>query len=107
MKYLRITLLLLPLFAACDRSDRLPISEDTLVATLVDVQLAEAALAGLSWPDKDSLTGVYYGQAYARNGVRQEEFTRAMDRLRDDPKRLETVYGRVVERLEELRTAEQ
>ena len=87
----------------CQREAALVVPEATLVSTLVDVQVAEAAMAGLSWQNKDSLTGVYYQQAYTRNGIRQEEFTRAMEQLRTDPERLERVYGQVVSRLEVLR----
>ena len=88
---------------ACRSSPVLVLPEEKVVAVLTDIQIAEAALSGLSWENKDSLTGVYYQQAYDRSGVRQEEFVRAMDQLRDDPVRLERVYARVTERLEVLR----
>ena len=88
---------------ACQSAADLPLPEEKIVAVLVDIQIAEAALSGLSWENKDSLTGVYYEQAYARSGVRREEFIRSMDVLRTDPVRLERVYGAVTERLDVLR----
>ena len=75
-----------------------------MVLLLSDIQIAEAAMSGISWENKDSLTGVYYQQVFDIHGVRQEEFARTMDLIRQDPEVLERVYNGVTLRLDSLKS---
>ena len=87
---------------SCGKSD-LPLSirEEALIPILADVHLAEAALQNTYGAVKDSLSGLYYEQIFTIHGVSQADFEQTMSILREDPLRMERIYGRVLELLTE------
>jgi hypothetical protein len=90
-------------WTACNRMQpetaSLPISEDKLVAVLVDVQMAEAIPDGEMRELRDSLVQTYYPQIFAQHQISASDFDSTMSRLGRQPKRLEQVYKKVAEQL--------
>ncbi len=90
------------LFGNCgtsDSSENLPISDEKLVAALVDVQLAEAIPDGEIPEIRDSMMRVYYPQIFEKHGISIADFDTSMSRLARQPRRLEQVYRKVSEQL--------
>jgi len=101
MKGLRVVLLclFLPLFACNVGQKRLPISDKKLIQILTDVHYAEAALQDVYGIQKDSLKKVYYQEIYQLYETSEEELTKTMDILRQDPERLDKIYQFIVDNL--------
>lgn len=101
MKGIRVALILLflPIFACNVGQKKLPISEKKLIQILTDVHYAEAALQDVYGVQKDSLKKVYYQEIYQLHETSEEELTKTMDILRQNPERLDKVYQFVVDNL--------
>ncbi len=101
MNRLRVSLLLflLPLFACNVGQKKLPIPEKQLIQILTDAHYAEAALQDVYGVQKDSLKKVYYQEIYQLYETSEEELTKTMDILRQDPERLDKIYQVIVDNL--------
>lgn len=98
---LRVAFLLFFMTAfACNAGKKnLPIPEKKLIEILIDMHYAEAALQDVYGVQKDSLKKVYYGEIYQLYQTSEEEMTKTMDILRQDPTHLDKVYQFVVDNL--------
>ncbi len=85
--------------------EELPLSDDKLVMVLTDVHVAEAALQHLSGPIKDSMAEVYYEQVMTMHGIERDDFDTCIVRLRENPERLQYIYGRVQSRIDTLQVS--
>lgn len=83
------------------------IEEDKLIAVLIDVHIAEAAVQALRGETKDSVINVYYDQICTIHGVGRDEFETTMEKYRNEPKRMEALYGRVLEEMERQEVEEE
>ncbi len=98
--------LLLALFLclACQRKEKpFPLDDEQIVQILMDVHLAEAAMANIGGTLKDSLAEVYYGQVYSIHGIDQTLFDSLMNYLQNHPEHMDSLYNRVLQRMEEQR----
>lgn len=87
--------------SSCGRNqDPVAIDEDKLVEVLIDIHIAEAAVQGLRGATKDSMINVYYDQVCEIHEVSREDFETSMEILRNDPKRLEDLYSRIMTEME-------
>ena len=88
----------------CGESSSMPLGEDAMVELLMDVHVAEAALAPLPpGPQKDSMAKVYYQEVMEINGVEQEEFDSSLAALRRNPKLMQSIFEEVNAELEKLK----
>lgn len=101
MKGLRVVFLcfFLTLFACNVGQKKLPIPEKKLIQILTDVHFAEAALQDVYGIQKDSLKKVYYQEIYQLYETSEDELTKTMDILRQDPERLDKIYQFIVDNL--------
>lgn len=101
MKVLRIAFFLffLTAFACSAEQKKLPIPEKKLIEILTDLHYAEAALQDVYGTQKDSLKKVYYGEIFQLHETSEEELTKAMDVLRQNPEKLDKIYQVVIENL--------
>lgn len=81
------------------RSPELPIPKEKLVPLLADVQLAEALLQNLYGREKDSTAMVYYQKICSLHGVEKSQLDTTLVLLQDDPKRMQEIFGEVLELL--------
>ena len=88
------------LLLGCQSASDLPLPEDRLVRIVADMQVAEAALVGLSGHVRDSTAAVYYDEIYALPDTNKETVVAGIDALKLQPERLEAFYGRVLRELE-------
>ncbi|MDX2067541.1 MAG: DUF4296 domain-containing protein [Haliscomenobacter sp.] len=87
-------------FFACNRTQKkLPIPEKKLIQILTDVHYAEAALQDVYGIQKDSLKKIYYQEIYQLYETSEEELTKTMDVLRQNPERLDKIYQFIVDNL--------
>lgn len=91
--------LILLFFGACQPESQLSISNEKMIAVLVDVHVAEAAMQNLSNNQKDSIAQVYYGQIYQIHGLTKEQFAADIDYVTHHPKLMENLYSKVLENL--------
>ena len=97
MRYLFPILFLI----ACSKStQQLPLSEEKIIQIIADMQVAEAALVGLSGSVRDSTAEVYYEEIYTLHGTDKLTVVETMDLLQMDPTRLEKIYSEVMRELE-------
>lgn len=102
MRLIILVWILLLLSVSCRKRDKdLRIEEDKLVKVLVDIHVAEAAAQSLMGDTKDSMMFVYYRQVFHIHGIQQADFDSTMIILREDPVRLERIYAKVMDELNE------
>ena len=98
---MRMLLILLPFFLlTCDTTTELPVPEKKLVRVVADMQVAEAAMVGLSGFVRDSTAEVYYREIYALHQTDKDAVVASIDALKQQPKRLERFYAAVTKELE-------
>lgn len=86
--------------AACRQAQLpLPVPEDTLIEMLCDIHIAEGVLQEKVIEQQDSLGRLFYDNIYRIHGVAEADFQAAMILLRKDAKRLNALYGKVIEQL--------
>ncbi|RMF31080.1 MAG: DUF4296 domain-containing protein [Bacteroidetes bacterium] len=102
-KCLALLLPLLLCFACRQKEERFPLNDEQIVAILTDVHLAEAALANIGGPLKDSLAEIYYGQVFEIHQIDQTRFDSLMDYLQNHPVYMDSLYQRVLKRMEQQR----
>lgn len=101
MKVFRVAffLLFLTTFACNAGQKKSPIPDKKLIEILTDLHYAEAALQDVYGTQKDSLKKVYYGEIFQLHETSEEELTKAMDILRQNPEKLDKIYQFVVDNL--------
>ena len=81
--------------------------EDKLVEVLIDVHVAEAAVQMLRGATKDSVINAYYDQIFEIYGLKREDFETTMELYRNDPKRMEELYAKVMTEMERQEVKEE
>ncbi|NJK84398.1 MAG: DUF4296 domain-containing protein [Saprospiraceae bacterium] len=92
---------LLSLLLACQKKvtlGKLPISEEKLIAILLDTYIAENAAQPYYGEEKDSLMEVYYAHIATIHQVTLEQVNETLDMLQKDPTKLDLVYSKVLEK---------
>ncbi|MCB9080401.1 MAG: DUF4296 domain-containing protein [Lewinellaceae bacterium] len=102
MRRLGFFLLLLGVLGCQQVQEPLPIAERDLVPILLDIHVAEDALQSVFGPRRDSLRAVYFQEIYRIHRTDSVALANTMLRLREDPERLERVYQRVIDLLEDV-----
>ncbi len=90
----------------CQRTEPLPVPDDTLAKVLADVHVAEAAVQNLSGTYKDSLKHVFIAQACSIYRIQEADLRKSIEMLAQQPDKMEKVYKRVEKRLEALGKAQ-
>ena len=102
MKAVIIALLGVLCFLGCKEEIKPSLSEEKMVDVLTDLHLAEASMLTLNKKLKDSVYLVYYGQIFEIHQVKDSVFFKDLELLRKDPERVEKVYAKVVDNIEQL-----
>lgn len=79
------------------------LSDEQLAAIMADIHISESATQHLSLSFRDSMVLVYLDQVLEIHEVPKESFEADYDRLKRDPKKLQLVYAKVIERLNQLK----
>jgi hypothetical protein len=99
-------LLAMSLLGGCanEKFESLPVSNEQMVAMLMDVHIAEAALANVQGgPRKDSLANLYYGQVAAIHHVERATLDTCLNILQRNPDLSKDIYEKLVENIEKKR----
>jgi len=102
VKYFVIFVSLITFFFSCKEEYQPELSDEKMIDILVDLHVAEAASMSLGKELKDSLINVYYPQIFEMNAVKDSVFFKDFEELRKNPKKLEMIYQRVYEDVEQL-----
>ena len=96
------------LLVSCGKEkEQAPVSEDQLLEVLIDVHIAEAAVQSLRGETKDSVIHAYYDQVFEIYGLKREDFETTMELYRNDPKRMEELYAKVMTEMERQEVKEE
>lgn len=88
---------------SCQQEEIKPqIADDEMVKILTDLHISEAAILSLNQKLKDSVSNVYYQQIFEIHGVTDSVFYQDLEILRNDAKRLEEIYNKVIDKIELL-----
>lgn len=107
-KKLRLLLWIMVLFTACKETvSPTPflepdISEEKMIALLLDVHLAEAATQTEKSNKKDSLLHLYYQDVFRIHNISKEDFERNLEAWFDNPELADKLYEKVVESLNKI-----
>jgi hypothetical protein len=98
----RVYLLIFPilLLVGCQPTDPLELADEQLVPLLADLHIARAVVANASPEQRDSVHDVFIDQLCLLHGISRDQFDRNLQRLADDPQRMEALYHEIVARLE-------
>lgn len=90
-------------FLSCKQEDiKLQIPDDELVKILTDLHISEAAILSLNQKLKDSMSVIYYQQIFEIHGITDSVFYHDLEILRNDSKKLEEIYQKVIVEVEQL-----
>jgi len=76
------------------------LSNEKFVAIISDIHISESATQHLSLAFRDSMVLVYLDQILEIHEVPKEVFEPEYQKLKRDPKKLQLIYGKVIERLD-------
>ena len=76
------------------------VPEETFVAVLSDMNIAEAYLDSEKEGVKDSMTHIYYPQILKHYGVSKSDFDSTMSFLNKNPAKMENLQNKVVDHLQ-------
>lgn len=83
------------------QEESLPISEEKLEAVLLDIHVAESAMAKLQiGPQKDSLANLYYDQISTIHQVDRETIDTCLAILQRNPEMMNRIYEKLSETAE-------
>lgn len=99
MKYVLLFFVAL-LFGSCRSEFQTTWTDEQYARIVADMQVAEAAMIGLSGDRRDSVAQVYYEEIYQLHRITKEEAVLALDELNLQPERLERVYELAMQELE-------
>ncbi len=98
------TILVLSLGCSPAQKEPLPVSEGDLVKLLLDIHVAEGALAQHpGGPSKDSLADTYYNQVAKIHHISRSELDSSLAILQRNPDIAKEVYEKVLEVIEKKR----
>ena len=90
-------------FLSCKQEEiKLQIPDDELVKILTDLHISEAAILSLNQKLKDSMSVIYYQQIFEIHGITDSVFYHDLEILRNDSKKLEEIYQKVIVEVEQL-----
>lgn len=93
-------ILLVLVIASCEKKDdKIPIPKETLYKVLAEIHLAEVSAENETTKMKDSVTKLYYGQIFQKNGITNKDFDSSMSVMSNDPVLMYKVYKQVIEEL--------
>lgn len=100
-----ISLFLLLLTATSCTKEEVPyqLSDEQLIHIITDIHISESASQHLSLAIRDSMVVIYLDQILAINEVPKEVFEPTYQKLKRDPKKLQFIYAKVIERLNVLK----
>lgn len=90
------------LFFSCKEEIKSGLSDEKMVNVLTDLHLAEASMLTLNKRLKDSIHVVYYEQVFKIHEVNDSLFFEELEILRKSPKRVEEIYTKVIDNIEQL-----
>ncbi len=100
---IRFSLLILIGIAACSSPTKeMAYSDDQLATLVTDIHVAKAAIQNAPPPVRDSLYEVYFLQICKIHGVDPDSLQKDLDVLTSNPDRMEPIYTRVVDSLEQI-----
>jgi len=102
MKIYKTLILGLVLFMGCKEEIKPTLSDEKLVNVLTDLHLAEASMLTLNKKLKDSMHVIYYEQVFEIHQVQDSIFFKDLEIIRKDPKKVEELYTRVIDNLDQL-----
>ena len=111
IKHTLFVFLVLVLFS-CDIPEKVPeniLSEEKMIAIIVDVQLLEATYNSrlLQTDDRGERMTRYANEIFEHHGVSEKLFNESYSYYQDYPEKLELIYENVFEKLEALLAEEE
>lgn len=104
---LLLSLVVLLSFLSCRQEvEPIPLSNEQMMAVLIDLHIAEAMIEKLPATDRDTVSTVYSRMIFREHGVSQEDFDASMAVLREDPIRLNAIYEEIMGELNVLEATE-
>ncbi|MFK7979705.1 MAG: DUF4296 domain-containing protein [Saprospiraceae bacterium] len=79
------------------------LTDEKLTNIITDIHISESATQHLSLSLRDSMVQVYLDQILEINEVSKAVFEPEYQQLKRDPKKLQLIYGKVIERLNKLK----
>ncbi len=86
-------------FISCGQRTNFILPEDKMVDILMDLHVAEAAIANTDPAKKDSLSSIYDNQIFTLHHATQKEFKACLKQYQQEPAKLEKVYKKVTDKL--------
>lgn len=104
MRYLLPVLLFLITAISCGNKKQvnLPLPDDQLIPVLIDIHIAEVALQSLRGDTRDSIAELYYTQICSIHQVEKAAIDSTLEILRNEPQRLEKLYGAAMEEVDRM-----
>ena len=99
MKIWKIRLFIV-LLSACQAETKQPLTDEKMVEVLTDLNTAEGVLESEKVGVKDSLSKIYYAQIFDKHKVSRRDFDSTMAILSRNPVALDSIYNRVLRKLE-------
>lgn len=94
-------ILIIIIASSCRREEVKPsLSEQKMIAVLVDIHIAEGAMQNLAQVKKDSVSGIYYEQVFEIHDIKPQDYVEMIQYLKKNPKKMEALYKKVIEKLE-------
>lgn len=104
-----LLLLLFLMLSLTNCEDEVPsydLADEKFVEILTDIHVSESAAQHLSLTMRDSMVKVYLDQILEIHEVKKDRFTKNYTQLKKDPAKLQVVYAKVLENMQELKEKE-
>ncbi|GEM_PF-3894062 len=89
---------------SCDKAETVyQLSDEQLTDIITDIHISESASQHLTLAFRDSMVLIYLDQILEVHEVSKEVFEPEYQKLKRDPKKLQLIYGKVIERLNKLK----
>ena len=97
-------LVLLVEMSSCTKEETIyQLTDEKLINIIADIHISESATQHLSLSLRDSMVQVYLDQILEIHEVSRDVFEPEYQQLKRDPKKLQLIYGKVIERLNKLK----
>ena len=84
---------------SCNQKTNFILPENKMVDILMDLHVAEAAIANTEPTKKDSLSAIYEKQIFTLHHASEQEFKDCLKQYQREPAKMEQVYKKVTEGL--------